>query len=431
MSLPKPSSAFTIPSIHDDLELDCRVYYPRYCDNHFFGRTFAILAHPYATLGGCYDDPVVGLAGSTLLQNGVTVGTFNFRYAYPARNAYRILTYVRRGAGESAGRTSWTGRPELADYVSFYGFMICCISTLERDTGSNSPAKLQASRPPLLILGGYSYGSLIASCLPSYEFVAQLFSASEEDSAEAEIRSRAQMTARDLGAYFEMLRNGSLGRGRSSLRVSGAVSPTKRGIAMGGYDSEAASRRISRESSRKSLDGERVRRSLDRARQRIRSRVSSDQYATNPPTPPSPRRFEAKPFELLEPEVSYLAISPLLPPVSMLTTMFSRPTFEKRNPKTGHITARDKGDRNQKFLEHASCFIYGSKDVFTSDKKLRKWADEIHQKASATFSSYEVSEAGHFWTETEASARLQSSVKDWLVTMQRSRVISDGSPTDG
>jgi hypothetical protein len=80
MSLPKPSSAFTIPSIHDDLELDCRVYYPRFCDNQFFGRAFAILAHPYATLGGCYDDPVVGLVGSTLLQNGVTVGTFNFRY---------------------------------------------------------------------------------------------------------------------------------------------------------------------------------------------------------------------------------------------------------------------------------------------------------------------------------------------------------------
>jgi hypothetical protein len=80
MSLPKPSSAFTIPSVHDDLELDCRVYYPRYNDNNLFGKAFAILAHPYATLGGCYDDPVVGITGSTLLQNGITVGTFNFRY---------------------------------------------------------------------------------------------------------------------------------------------------------------------------------------------------------------------------------------------------------------------------------------------------------------------------------------------------------------
>jgi hypothetical protein len=79
MTLPKPSSAFTIPSVHDDLELDCRLYYPRYTDGPLFGRAFAILAHPYAPLGGCYDDPVVAATGSGLLRNGITLGTFNFR----------------------------------------------------------------------------------------------------------------------------------------------------------------------------------------------------------------------------------------------------------------------------------------------------------------------------------------------------------------
>jgi hypothetical protein len=79
MSLPKPSSAFTIPSVNDDLELDCRLYYPRYNDGPLFGRAFAILAHPYAPLGGSYDDPVVATTGSVLLRNGITLGTFNFR----------------------------------------------------------------------------------------------------------------------------------------------------------------------------------------------------------------------------------------------------------------------------------------------------------------------------------------------------------------
>ena len=81
MTLPKPSSAFPIPSINDDLELDCRVYYPRYTEKNasVFGRVFAILAHPYAPLGGCFDDPVVAVVAGALLQNGVTVGTFNFR----------------------------------------------------------------------------------------------------------------------------------------------------------------------------------------------------------------------------------------------------------------------------------------------------------------------------------------------------------------
>lgn len=81
MSLPDPSASFTIPSVHDEIELDCRVYYPRYHEHctHFFGRAFAILAHPYASLGGTYDDPVLSLVGSTLLQSGITLGVFNFR----------------------------------------------------------------------------------------------------------------------------------------------------------------------------------------------------------------------------------------------------------------------------------------------------------------------------------------------------------------
>lgn len=81
MSLPKPNYDFKIPSVHDDLELDCRLYYPRRTEQNpgIFGRVFAIFAHPYATLGGCYDDPIVGLAGGVLLRQGCSLITFNFR----------------------------------------------------------------------------------------------------------------------------------------------------------------------------------------------------------------------------------------------------------------------------------------------------------------------------------------------------------------
>ena len=79
--LPKPNYAFNIPSIHDDLELDCRLYYPRRTEQNsgIFGKAFTIFAHPYATLGGTYDDPVVALAGGILLRYGCTLITFNFR----------------------------------------------------------------------------------------------------------------------------------------------------------------------------------------------------------------------------------------------------------------------------------------------------------------------------------------------------------------
>jgi hypothetical protein len=83
MTLPSPRSSFTIPSLHDDLELDCRLYFPRIStsekEQERVGRSFAIIAHPYAPLGGSYDDPVVALAGSVLLKHGFVLGTFNFR----------------------------------------------------------------------------------------------------------------------------------------------------------------------------------------------------------------------------------------------------------------------------------------------------------------------------------------------------------------
>lgn len=39
----------------------------------------AIIAHPYAPLGGSYDDPVVGNVGAEMLALGWVVGTFCFR----------------------------------------------------------------------------------------------------------------------------------------------------------------------------------------------------------------------------------------------------------------------------------------------------------------------------------------------------------------
>jgi len=79
MGLPEPSLSFTIPSIHDDTTLDCRIYIPiAYNDNTT--RRGAIIAHPYAPLGGCFDDPVVEAAAVVVLKAGWIVCTFNFRY---------------------------------------------------------------------------------------------------------------------------------------------------------------------------------------------------------------------------------------------------------------------------------------------------------------------------------------------------------------
>lgn len=93
---PDPLYSFTIPSVHDDIALDCRIYHPpTLSDAHLSGpggeeswRPRGILvAHPYAPMGGSYDDRVVGIVTEEFLKAGWIVGTFNFRYAPPNRRA--------------------------------------------------------------------------------------------------------------------------------------------------------------------------------------------------------------------------------------------------------------------------------------------------------------------------------------------------------
>jgi hypothetical protein len=84
MDLPSPTFSFYLPSVHDDCQLECRLYLPQHLQNIESASQSpirgAIVAHPYAPLGGCYDDPIVGFVGGELLQAGYIVGTFNFRY---------------------------------------------------------------------------------------------------------------------------------------------------------------------------------------------------------------------------------------------------------------------------------------------------------------------------------------------------------------
>lgn len=75
--------AFTIPSLYDGIRLDCRLYHPQtsqLSDEAYVPQKAAIVAHPYAPLGGCFDDPVVNVMAEELLNKGYVVGTFNLRY---------------------------------------------------------------------------------------------------------------------------------------------------------------------------------------------------------------------------------------------------------------------------------------------------------------------------------------------------------------
>ena len=78
MSLTDRVLEFEIASIHEGTLLPCRIFHPPAGEIKELSKG-AIVAHPYAPLGGSYDDPVVAVIVREMLQVGFVVGTFNFR----------------------------------------------------------------------------------------------------------------------------------------------------------------------------------------------------------------------------------------------------------------------------------------------------------------------------------------------------------------
>lgn len=78
--------------------------------------------------------------------------------------------------------------------MSFYGFMLHYLGFPERE----SPEKIH------MILGGYSYGSMVASHLPSIEVVAGLFENAPNDSATSAICQTAKEMATSTNGHRTM-----------------------------------------------------------------------------------------------------------------------------------------------------------------------------------------------------------------------------------
>lgn len=90
-----PVYCFTIPSVSDGTLLDCRIYHPISLQDaqstQQRTRKTALVAHPYAPLGGSMDDAVVATMVDQLLDLDFVVGTFNFRYRLSLLTCYYDL----------------------------------------------------------------------------------------------------------------------------------------------------------------------------------------------------------------------------------------------------------------------------------------------------------------------------------------------------
>ncbi|KAL4891012.1 Alpha/Beta hydrolase protein [Aspergillus ambiguus] len=320
MYLAAPTFAFTIPSVHDGTRLDCRLYLPDGCSSTRPVRG-AIVAHPYAALGGCYDDPVVSFIGGELLEHGYIVGTFNFR-----------------GAADSDGRTSWTSRPEVADYLSFYGFMLIYLHMLSRRGRESDDAPISQhggiSANVHLTLGGYSYGSFIASNLPSISVVGDLFKGSIDETLFHDILQAAR--------HIYVL--------------------------------------------------------------------STDDTQTERPSSPNDSCL----VDITKTSLSYLLISPLLPPVSQFLTLFTRPSLDIRDTASNNPRQFPCPNPADQLCTYPTLAIYGDQDSFTSASKLRKWSEELNKMPRSRFRSVEIGGAGHFWREIGAESQARDALRNWL-----------------
>lgn len=247
-----------------------------------------------------------------------------------------------------------------------------------------------------LIIGGYSYGSLIATLLPPIEDIIQRFAEANKDTAEAEIRLRAVNLAAQWNKDALLHREAQQVRKTKShekLRVSGCAMA----VAVGGDESESGSRRASREG-RGSFDA--VRRSVEKSKRKFLRQHSSEV---------SNHTLIAESFtQIPPPRTHYLLISPLRPPISILATMFSY-------LHSGYLAQKE-----AKFLNHPTLVLYGDKDFFASQKKLWRWAERLISEPGSLFQFHEITGAGHFWQEPGVGTRMRGFIREWTQDIARS-----------
>ena len=243
-----------------------------------------------------------------------------------------------------------------------------------------------------LIIGGYSYGSLIATLLPLTEDILKRFAKVNKGTPEAEIRLRAVSLAaqwnKDALLYHEA-QQARKTRSHDKLRTSAQCMT----MALGGEECESGGRRVSHEG-RRSLDA--VRRSMERSRKKLLRRHTSEASKHT-------LVIESLvPVDIPLPQTHYLLISLLQPPISMFATMFS-------TLRSGCLAQRE-----AKFLDHPTLVIYGDKDLFASQRRLRRWAESLKSKPDSLFQFHEVTGAGHFWREEGVATQMRGHIREWI-----------------
>ena len=242
---------------------------------------------------------------------------------------------------------------------------------------------------PLIILGGYSYGSLIVKHMPPVPSILRRFTGPLTGLAADEIILRASKLAEQSNlAWIKLARDHKRDKNKKKHEH-------KTSLTIGGEETSPDVRRSSREAKR-SFD---IPHSMYLGH-RLRSLSHRGQTRKN-----STSSLEQPDVRIATPEIRYLLISPLTSPISTLAA----PALGQR------LWGRSKDTDMTSVGKLASLMIYGDQDVFVSAKKIRDWSDQLKTKYGPTFSSIEVIGAGHFWAEPGVEEQLRVALREWVV----------------
>jgi hypothetical protein len=266
------------------------------------------------------------------------------------------------------------------------------VSALEQPSSSS-----QVSKSPAVILGGYSYGSLVLKHLPPVPTILQPFANPIIGSSNDEIVTRAHKLAEQSNLAWANIARSKERESRTRRRGH----EPKSSVTIGGEETTPEKRRTSRD----------IRRSVDRGLSveignRLRSLSHSHRRCKDDSQPIALETAERIPITM--PEVHYLLISPLTPPISTLAAL-----------ALGHkFWTRSRGDYEDVVGLHKTLAIYGGQDIFTSAKRTRDWSDYLKAMPGSRFSSIEVAEAGHFWVESGVEEKLRDALRHWEVSVR-------------
>ncbi|KAA8577113.1 hypothetical protein EYC84_007116 [Monilinia fructicola] len=451
--LPSPTLSFTIPSIYDSSSLECRIYHPLCLAPTSSSQLLpwrkkaAIVAHPYAPLGGSYDDAVVDLVASTILERGFCCGDFQFSWCGFFQRTYFMVLYSRTkglylfscfmvtylhhlDVPSSARRPPFTqSEPELHDLtpVPSQNVLEPAYDTIPGGPSSTGSGIESFDSKPLLLLAGYSYGSLITTNLePSHLSMLNPFQQPISGSPYADIRSRARFLATQqnevIETAFSLLRVGNHRRGQSIQSGEQITNHKSRlsssGMRMGGDEDIRRASHDMHGSGVKFV----VHNGSPRRVQSYNLTATQDQDGD-----PNLKNAEKHPQESQDNtadilghdiKIAYLLVSPL-PPDGVINSLAS---IGSLRPAFLFGKQRHKTENDIKFTIDPTLVIYGAGDLLVHAKTFERWADKLSSICKSRDSEHrvafrceEIAHGEHFWRSPQAARELRESIRSFLL----------------